>query len=136
MLLSHTTFLSHTHTHSWWLLSTTMAVCAWLVESFPSHVRLTSVSIGYNIALSCFGGCSGFLATVITDRVGLQAPGYIMSVVSLFAIFGLYLQPTPKDGAKALQVMPDLTDLTDLALTVESGMGERAALLQNRSLWS
>lgn len=29
-------------------------VCAWLVESFPYRMRLTSVAVGYNLAQGMF----------------------------------------------------------------------------------
>lgn len=83
---------------------------AWLVESFPSHVRLTSVAIGYNIALALFGGSSGALATKLTDSYGNNAPGFIVSTVALLAMLGLFLQPKQQDRAnRAHEVLADLT---------------------------
>lgn len=62
---------------------------AWLYESFdPSH-RLTSVSIGYNIAQFLGGGLSPAIATEMVDKLGPESPGYYVSCVSLIAMIGL-----------------------------------------------
>jgi len=62
---------------------------AWLYESFdPSH-RLTSVSIGYNIAQFLGGGLSPAIATEMVDRLGPDSPGYYVLCVSSVAIIGL-----------------------------------------------
>jgi MHS family proline/betaine transporter-like MFS transporter len=43
---------------------------AWLAESFEPAARLTSVSIGYNIAQALGGGMAPAIATELVDRVG------------------------------------------------------------------
>jgi len=88
-------------------------MCSWLVESFPSHVRLTSVAIGYNIALAFFGGASGWIATEVAEHsssITNGAPGFLISAVSIVAMVGLFLQPRPQERAnRAHEVLADLT---------------------------
>lgn len=92
---------------------------AWLVESFPSHVRLTSVAIGYNVAMAVFGGSSAALATALADRYGGKAVGFLISFVAVLAMIGLWLQPRQQtERSRRAHVV-----LADLELdTEESGM--------------
>ena len=62
---------------------------AWLAESFEPAARLTSVSIGYNIAQALGGGIAPAIATVMVDTLGSDSPGYYMSVVACIALVGL-----------------------------------------------
>uniref|UniRef100_A0A7S2KSF4 Major facilitator superfamily (MFS) profile domain-containing protein n=1 Tax=Leptocylindrus danicus TaxID=163516 RepID=A0A7S2KSF4_9STRA len=66
---------------------------AWLVESFPPEVRLTSVSIGYNIAQATIGGFSPGIATCLADTVGPNSPGYFLSFLAILSLVGLYIAP-------------------------------------------
>lgn len=68
-------------------------MCAWLVESFPPQVRLTSVSIGYNIAQATIGGFSPGVATFLADVVGINSPGYFLSFLAMLSLAGLYIAP-------------------------------------------
>ena len=68
-------------------------MCAWLVETFPPEARLTSVAVGYNIALALLGGTTPALATYLVDTFGVEAPSYILSFVSILSLAGLYLAP-------------------------------------------
>ena len=43
---------------------------AWMVESFPKEARLTSMSIGYNMAQLLVGGTSPAIATLMFDKRG------------------------------------------------------------------
>jgi MHS family proline/betaine transporter-like MFS transporter len=61
------------------------------VETFPPEARLTSVAVGYNIALALLGGTTPALATYLVDEVGALAPSYILSGVSVLSLIGLYL---------------------------------------------
>jgi MHS family proline/betaine transporter-like MFS transporter len=71
-------------------------MCAWLVESFEPQARLTSVSIGYNIAQAIAGGMSPFLATLLVDKVGLGAPGVLLFFLSVVSIAGLWVIAPPQ----------------------------------------
>ncbi|KAG7367187.1 general substrate transporter [Nitzschia inconspicua] len=65
-------------------------MCAWLVESFEPDARLTSVSIGYNIAQAIGGGLSPFIATLLVDDVGMLAPGIVLVGLSVVSLTGLW----------------------------------------------
>lgn len=64
-------------------------MCAWLVESFEPEARLTSVSIGYNVAHAIVGGSTPALATWLVDNVSPTAPGYMYPVVASISLIGL-----------------------------------------------
>lgn len=68
-------------------------MCAWIVEAFRDRAgaRLTSANIGYNIAQALAGGSAPALATLVADRWGSSAPGYLYSVLAGFALTGLWL---------------------------------------------
>ena len=66
-------------------------MCSWLVESFPPAIRLTSVAVGYNIAQAIAGGSSPALATYLVDNYGAISPGFMVSVIAVFAVSGLSL---------------------------------------------
>jgi MHS family proline/betaine transporter-like MFS transporter len=65
-------------------------MCAWLVESFEPEARLTSVSIGYNVAQALGGGLSPFIATLLVDEVGTSAPGILFLILSSLSLSGLW----------------------------------------------
>lgn len=69
-------------------------MCSWLVESFPPAIRLTSVAVGYNIAQAIGGGLSPALATYMNDSFGPNSVGFLISVISIFSVFGLCIAPT------------------------------------------
>jgi MFS transporter, MHS family, proline/betaine transporter len=66
-------------------------MCAWLVEAFEPKARLTSVAVGYNIAQALAGGITPFLATLVSNRLGQNWPGCIISVVATISLIGLLL---------------------------------------------
>ena len=66
---------------------------SWLVESFPQSIRLTSVSIGYNIAQATVGGMSPGIATYMLDSIGYNSPSFLISITGIISMIGLYLQP-------------------------------------------
>ncbi|MBV9964128.1 MAG: MFS transporter, partial [Alphaproteobacteria bacterium] len=46
-------------------------------EIFPTRVRYTALSVGYNIAVAIFGGFAPFIATFLVDQTGSpQAPAF------------------------------------------------------------
>lgn len=82
------------------LAQTFMGIClslwgapmmAWLAESFEPAARLTSVSIGYNIAQACGGGLAPAIATEMVDRLGPESPGFYMMGIACIALVGLFL---------------------------------------------
>jgi len=86
-------------------------MCAWLVESFPPEIRLTSVAVGYNLANAIAGGTSPALATLLVDRYGKTSPGYMISFIAVFSVTGLFIgQGTTNynnDGAGNLGALPE-----------------------------
>eukprot|EP00980_Cylindrotheca_fusiformis_P007404 scaffold1525_cov142-Cylindrotheca_fusiformis.AAC.204 len=75
-------------------------MCAWLVESFEPQARLTSVSIGYNIAQAVAGGMSPFWATLLVDKVGLASPGLLLFFLSMVSLAGLWVVAPPPSRGK------------------------------------
>ena len=75
-------------------------MCAWLVESFDPAARLTSVAIGYNVAQALAGGLAPVVATVLTDDVSRQAPGFILTFLALIALTGLWIVAPPPEKAQ------------------------------------
>lgn len=66
-------------------------MCAWLVESFEPEARLTSVSIGYNLAQAFVGGMSPFIATLLMDEFGKGAPGILLTTLATVSLLGLWV---------------------------------------------
>lgn len=57
---------------------------------------MTSANLAYNMAVSLVGGFSPFVATLLQDEYGNAAPGYIVSVLAVFAWIGLFVASTAK----------------------------------------
>jgi MHS family proline/betaine transporter-like MFS transporter len=66
---------------------------AFIAEIFPTNVRVTTLSIGYNIATAIFGGMAPFIATylVALTKNNLSPSFYVIgaSIITLFTIFTL-----------------------------------------------
>ena len=67
-------------------------LCAWLVESFSPEVRLTSASLGYDLAHATVGGFSPAMATALFNNHGITSPGILYPILASISIFGLYLR--------------------------------------------
>ena len=92
-------------------------MCAWLVESFDPAARLTSVAIGYNIAQATAGGLAPVVATVLTDDVSRQAPGYILTLLACVSLTGLWVVAPPPHKARfapaaTMEMVPTVTRAT------------------------
>ncbi|KAL7567974.1 hypothetical protein ACA910_019682 [Epithemia clementina (nom. ined.)] len=72
-------------------------MCAWLVESFDPEIRLTSVAIGYNVAQALAGGMSPAIATIVADRVSVNSPGWIFTVLAFVSLTGLRVVAPPRN---------------------------------------
>ena len=67
---------------------------AWLAESFKPELRLTAVSIGYNIAQALIGGSFPFIATLMAgSNLGNASPGYLITGTALLGLIGLAIAP-------------------------------------------
>ncbi len=66
---------------------------ALLCELYPTNIRYTSLSVGYNLAVMLFGGFAPFIATLLIQQTGNPiAPTYYLmaaALVSIFAIVGI-----------------------------------------------
>lgn len=63
---------------------------AWLVERFPVKIRLTSVSLGFNIGICISSGFSPALATWLV-RISSFTPGFIFTAFALLGLLGMFL---------------------------------------------
>jgi len=72
---------------------------AMMVELFPARIRMSALSIGYNIGFAVFGGTAPFVATYLIDATGNKlAPSFYLiaaSIVSLIVFF--IIRETYKD---------------------------------------
>lgn len=56
-------------------------------ELFPTRVRSTGYSIGYNVSVAVFGGTAPYVATWLTDRTGNPvAPAYYVIVAAVVTL--------------------------------------------------
>ncbi|CAB9498044.1 Glycine betaine/proline/ectoine/pipecolic acid transporter OusA [Seminavis robusta] len=78
---------------------------AWLVESFEPEARLTSVAIGYNLAVALIGGLTPALATFIVDSFGPVAPGFFYPTIAVVSLTGLWF--VAPSAAKPMLVASD-----------------------------
>jgi MHS family proline/betaine transporter-like MFS transporter len=104
-------------------------MCAWLVESFDPASRLTSVAIGYNLAQASIGGITPALATYMVDATGPNSPGWILTVLALISLSGLwFVAPPPPpsfhDGIETAQRKRDFVAVSSEAAASESEMVE------------
>ncbi|KAL7527597.1 hypothetical protein ACHAXR_002032, partial [Thalassiosira sp. AJA248-18] len=66
-------------------------ISAWLVERFPPKVRLTSASLGYDVAHCTASAFSPLVATMLAQNVGLVAPGVIYPFFAILGLMGLFM---------------------------------------------
>ena len=97
-------------------------MCAWLVEAFEPKARLTSVAVGYNIAQALAGGLTPFLATLISNDLGQQWPGWIVTVVAIISLVGL-LFIAPKKQYKSSDKRPSVNAVDSTTITIDSTNG-------------
>jgi MHS family proline/betaine transporter-like MFS transporter len=61
---------------------------ATLVELFPTRVRLSAMSLGYNLGFSIFGGTAPLVATYLIKETGSSvAPGIYLILSALVSLF-------------------------------------------------
>lgn len=97
-------------------------MCAWLVESFDPKARLTSVSVGYNMAQAIAGGMSPFVATLLVDEVGLAAPGLLLFVLAVFSLVGLWIiAPSSSHQGRRHASVPMVEDLDEDEARIQKG---------------
>jgi MHS family proline/betaine transporter-like MFS transporter len=70
------------------------AVVVTLVEIFPTRVRYSGASIGYNVAYMIFGGTAPLLATYLVSATGSDiAPGFYLVAVAVIVFFVTFALP-------------------------------------------
>lgn len=63
-----------------------------LSDCFPTHVRYTGVSVGYNLSMAIFGGLTPLIAIYLTQRFSTNmAPAYYLMLCSFITLLGLWL---------------------------------------------
>ncbi len=73
---------------------------ATLVEVFPTRVRLTALSLGYNVNFAIFGGTAPILATWLISVTGdkTSPAWYLMAVAAISIVISLFM-PETRDRA-------------------------------------
>ena len=75
---------------------------AFYTEIFPTRVRYTALSVGYNIAVAIFGGFAPFIATFLVHETGSNyAPAFY--VIAAAIVTGLILLRVPETAFKPLR---------------------------------
>ena len=70
------------------------AVVVTQVEIFPTKVRYSGASVGYNVAYMIFGGTAPLVATFLVARTGSNiAPGIYLVAVALVVFFVAFAVP-------------------------------------------
>lgn len=65
---------------------------AFMVEAFPKHVRCSGLAIGYNLALSIFGGTVPMVAVFLTAATGSSlAPAAYLALAAVFSVGAVLL---------------------------------------------
>ena len=72
---------------------------AYMAEMFPTRLRTSSVSIGYNASVMIFGGTAPFISTFLIDRTGSNvAPSFYLVAAAAGAVLTLFLARTNETG--------------------------------------
>ena len=91
------------------ILGACIAACAaplfaFMAELFPTRVRLSSVSIGYNLSVMTFGGTAPFIATFLIDQTGSHvAPSFYLVAAAAGTLIALALAPEGECGGEPLR---------------------------------
>lgn len=79
----------------------TMAV--WMTEIMPAHVRATSFSFAYNIAVALFGGFTPAISTYLIHETGNAAIGGVwLSIAAACSLAAALLIRLPSPAAAAV----------------------------------
>lgn len=72
---------------------------AMMVELFPARIRMSALSIGYNIGFAIFGGTAPFVATYLIEATGNKlAPSFYLIAASIISLIVFFLiRETYKD---------------------------------------
>jgi hypothetical protein len=63
-------------------------MAVWMTEIMPAHVRVTSFSFAYNIAVALFGGFTPAISTLLIHETGNAAIGGVwLSIAAVADVF-------------------------------------------------
>jgi MHS family proline/betaine transporter-like MFS transporter len=66
------------------------AVPSMMADLFPVTTRASGMAIGYNIAVTVFGGFAPFICTLLITATGTKlAPSYYLMIVALLSLWAL-----------------------------------------------
>jgi 1,4-dihydroxy-2-naphthoate octaprenyltransferase len=66
------------------------AFAPFMVESFPTRVRMSGISLGNVISFSVFGGSAPLLASyLISSTRNVNAPGIYLSICSVISLIAV-----------------------------------------------
>jgi hypothetical protein len=68
-------------------------------------VRLTSAAVGYNLSVSLIGGFSPALATLLVEKYGTYAPGFIISGLTVFSWIGIWIGASVKKNGEQVELV-------------------------------
>ncbi len=76
---------------------------ALLTEMFPAHIRVTAVSVGYNITYAIFGGTTPMVALWLIQKEhnDVAFVGYIIAAAAISAIAVLYIRQSQLSPSRA-----------------------------------
>jgi MFS family permease len=72
---------------------------AWFSEQFPTEVRYSGVSIGYQVGTLISGGLTPFIATYLFS-IGGGSPWLISAFISFYAVLSLFAAFAAKDPVR------------------------------------
>lgn len=66
------------------------AVPSMMADLFPISTRASGMAIGYNIAVTVFGGFAPFICTLLINATGSSlAPSYYLMIVAVLSVIAL-----------------------------------------------
>jgi MFS transporter, MHS family, proline/betaine transporter len=75
---------------------------AFMVEAFPKHVRCSGLSVGYNLAMSIFGGTLPMLAVYLIAETGnVLSPGWYLAAVSVISVWMTAIMRGQRDETRS-----------------------------------
>lgn len=75
---------------------------AYMAEMFPTSMRASSISIGYNASVMLFGGTAPYIATYLINTTQNQlAPSFYLVAAAAGAAITLFLAPSDKAAHRA-----------------------------------
>ncbi|MCG3753963.1 MFS transporter [Amycolatopsis sp. Poz14] len=85
-------------------------VSVMMTELFPTRVRNSGASIGYNIGGALFGGPAPYLATALTASFGATAPAFILIGAAVVTIVACFFVPETAGSSIASDVTAPRSD--------------------------